>query len=63
MEKQCVKYFECVFVALVIQHAMCMHHIILSSVVFPSLSYFFTLSHKWHAFQKKKNLLNIKRVF
>jgi hypothetical protein len=34
-------YSERVFVALVIQHAKCMRHAILSSVVFPALTIFF----------------------
>ena len=37
----CVSYSECVFVALVIQHGMCMRRIILSSVTCPLLTYFF----------------------
>jgi len=37
---------ECVFVALFIQHAMHMQHIILSPVACPALPYFFRLSHK-----------------
>ena len=40
----------CVFVAWVIQHAMCMPHIILSSVACPVLQYFSTLAHKQHDF-------------
>jgi hypothetical protein len=39
-------YSECMFVALVIQHAMRMRHIILPSVACLALRYFPTLSHK-----------------
>jgi hypothetical protein len=53
------KFWICV--TLVIQHAMCMHHIILSSVACLALPYISTLSHKWHDFQKK--LLNVRCVF
>jgi len=35
--------------------------VILSSVAWPTLQYFSTLSHKWHDFLKK--LLSMKRVF
>ena len=42
-----IVYCECVFVALVIQHAKRMRRIILSSVACPALQYFPTLSHKW----------------
>ena len=38
-------YSECVSVALVMQHAKCMCHVILSSVVSLALLYFSTLSH------------------
>ena len=41
-----ITYYERVFVALGIQHAMRMIRIILSSVACPSPHYFFTLSHK-----------------
>ena len=48
----------CVFVALVIQHAMRMHRIIMSSVAYLPQQYFSTLSHKCCDFLKKK-----KKVF
>jgi predicted transcriptional regulator len=43
-----ITYPECVSVALVIQHAMRMCRIILSSVVCPAVPYFSILSHKRH---------------
>jgi len=45
-------YTERVSVALVIQHAKLMCHIILSYVACLAVLYFYTLSHKWHNFQK-----------
>jgi hypothetical protein len=44
---------SCVSVALVIQHAKRMRHILLSHVAYPTVSYFPTLSHKGHVFRKK----------
>jgi len=41
-------YSKCVFVALVIAHAMHMRHIILSSVACPVLQYLSTPPHKCH---------------
>jgi hypothetical protein len=51
-----ITYSECVFVGLVIKHAVCMHHIVVCAVV----RYFFA-SHKQQNFENK-NLLNIKCV-
>jgi len=48
-------YSHWVPVALVIQHAKCMHCIVLSSVASPTLPHFSTLSHKQHVFWKKLN--------
>jgi hypothetical protein len=50
-----------VSVALVTQHAMHIHCVIFTSVSSPAVTYFFTLSHKWH--NSRKNLLNMKCVF
>jgi len=46
-------YSECVYVALLIHHAMCMHHFFLSTVVCPAVTYFLILSHKRHDFRKR----------
>ena len=54
-------YSRCVSVALVIQHAMRMRRIILSSLDCPALG-FSTLSHNGTIFKKKK-LLKLKCVF
>jgi hypothetical protein len=43
-----------VFVALGIQYAMRMQHIILSYVACPAIQYFSTFSREWHDFQKKR---------
>jgi hypothetical protein len=45
-----IKYSECVFVALGIQHATHMQSNILSLVVCPAVTYYFTLSHKQQDF-------------
>jgi hypothetical protein len=55
VEKKCVIYFECVSVALVIQHAKYMRHIILSPVACLSLPHSSTLSHKRHDLREKGN--------
>ena len=46
-------YSGYVLVAFVIQHAKCLHHIILLSVACLVQPYFPTLSHKWYNFYKK----------
>jgi len=46
-----ITYFECLFVALGIQHAMCMYHIEICDL--PVLRKFCTLSHTQHDFRKK----------
>ena len=58
VEKQ--TYSECVSVVLVIQLAICMRHIILSSVICLAVLYFSTLCHKGYDFEEK--FLNIKYV-
>ena len=55
-----ITYFECVFVALVIQHVNRVRRIILSSVSSLALPCVFTLFYKRHEFCKK--LLRIKCV-
>jgi hypothetical protein len=57
-----VTYSECVSVALLIQHAKSILHIILSSVADMTVKYAITLYHKQHDFRNKK-LLNIKLIF
>jgi nitrogenase molybdenum-iron protein alpha/beta subunit len=47
-----ITYSECMSVALVIQHAKHMCHIILSPVACQTLQYFSTLCHKWQNFWK-----------
>ena len=48
-----ITHSECVFVALCIQHFMCMLRIILYSVACLVLQYFSTLSYKRDNFRKK----------
>ena len=54
-----ITYSECVFVALDIQHAMRMRHIVIFCL--PALQFFSTLTHKRHDFIEA--LLNTKCVF
>ena len=56
-----IKYSGCVSVALVVQHARCMHRIILSSVASLDLILIFFTSHKRR--EIRKNLLQTKCVF
>ena len=53
VEKISITYSEFLFIALIIQHAMRMRLIVLSSVTFPAVPHFFppTLSHKRHDFR------------
>jgi hypothetical protein len=53
-------YFECVFVALVIQHAMRMRRVTFSSVACPAVQYFSTLFRIWQILENIS--LNIKCV-
>jgi hypothetical protein len=54
VEKQYVLHILSVFVALVILYAKRMRRIILSSVAYPDVPYFSTLSHKRRDFRKIK---------
>ena len=42
-------YSECVSVLLVIQHAMCLRHVVMCPILLYSI---FPLSHTWHGFRK-----------
>jgi hypothetical protein len=50
-----ITYSECVFVALVIQHAMRMRRIGMSSLAFKAVQKLCTLTHKLHDFRVKKS--------
>jgi len=56
-----ITYCECVFVALVIQHAMYMHHIVICMACL-ALHHFSTLCCKQHNFRKKE-IIEQKIVF
>ena len=56
-----VTYSEYVFVALGIQHAMCIHHIVICGLY--GSKYFSTYLINSMSFEKKKTFLNAKCVF
>jgi hypothetical protein len=47
-EATSIAYSECMFIALVVQHAMRVHRNILSTAARPDVPYFSTLSYKRH---------------
>jgi len=53
-----VVYSQCVFVALVIQHAMRVRHIVICGLSGSAM--LFVLSYERHDFRGKKKLLNMK---
>ena len=56
-----IKYSGCVSVALIIQRAKCIRCIVMSSVAWPAVQYFSTLSRKQH--DSRLTFLKIKFVF
>jgi hypothetical protein len=56
-----IAYSACVSVTSVIQHALRMRRVTVSSVACPALQYFYTLSLKRHGFRKP--LLNVQGFF
>jgi hypothetical protein len=62
LERKINTYAECVFVVLVIQHAMRLRRIKLSAEVCPALQYLSTSSHTRNDFRKKE-ILTIRCVF
>jgi len=56
-----ISYYECVLVALGIQHAMRLRHIVICGL--PALQYFSTLSKKGTIFEPKKKLFNMTVCF